>query len=247
MIERLRGALLEVAEGRILLEVRGVGFRVHVSTATSARLPGVGEEVRVVARMLLHREEAVVLYGFATTDEAELFDRLRAVSGVGPAVALHLLALSPVRLRRAIRDKDVKPLQAAPCVGPKLARRLITELADALPDDETPATAAAPAPPDPRPGPARERPSPTCSSAIGGGSRRWWRGWSGRCRTPRFRICSGRPSAASPLEARRDFHFSRRQQRVLGPGPRSCEGGGGAHPSGAPHLERPPGGGGVGG
>ena len=150
MIECLRGALLEVAEGRILLEVRGVGFRVHVSTATSARLPGVGEEVRVVARMLLHREEAVVLYGFATDDEAELFDRLRAVSGVGPAVALHLLALSPGRLRRAIRDKDVKPLQAAPGVGPKLARRLITELADALPDDETPATAAAPAPPDPR-------------------------------------------------------------------------------------------------
>ncbi len=137
MIERLSGTLLEADEGRVLLDVQGVGFRVRVPALTSARLPQVGNEASLMVRTLLHREEAVVLYGFASKDEAELFDRLRAVSGVGPGVALNLLALSPSRLREGIRERDVDLLRAAPGVGAKLARRLITELAEALPDEES--------------------------------------------------------------------------------------------------------------
>lgn len=139
MIERLRGTLLGIGEDRVLLEVHGVGFRVQVSTIAGSRLPPVGEEASLVIRTLLHREEAILLYGFASEEEAEVFDQLRAVNGVGPAVALHLLALSTPRLRQAIREKDVKFLQAAPGVGAKLARRLITELAEALPDEDAPA------------------------------------------------------------------------------------------------------------
>lgn len=143
MIERLTGTLVETDEGRVLLDVRGVGFRLQVSTGTAARLPPVGGEVSLTVRMLLHREEAVQLFGFAGGEEARFFDRLRGVNGVGPSVALHLLGLSLPRLRQAIREKDVKLLQAAPGVGAKLARRLITELAEALPeDDEVKAPAA---------------------------------------------------------------------------------------------------------
>lgn len=136
MIERLTGTLLEADEGQVLLDVRGIGFRLHISSATGARLPPSGDEVALVVRMLLHREEAVQLFGFAGGEEADFFDRLRGVNGVGPAVALNLLSLSVPRLRQAIREKDVKLLQAAPGVGAKLARRLITELAEALPEDE---------------------------------------------------------------------------------------------------------------
>ena len=136
MIERLTGTLLEIDEGRVLLDVHGIGFRLQVSTATAARLPPAENGVSLRVRMLLHREEAVQLFGFAGEEEAAFFDRLRGVNGVGPSVALNLLGLSVLRLRQAIREKDVKLLQAAPGVGAKLARRLITELAEALPADE---------------------------------------------------------------------------------------------------------------
>ena len=136
MIERLAGRLLETGEGDVLIDVGGIGFRLQVPTGTASRLPAPGDEVRLTVRMLLHREETVQLYGFGTREEALFFDQLRGVNGVGPSVALNLLSLSVSRLRQAIRDKEVKFLQGAPGVGAKLARRLITELAEALPDDE---------------------------------------------------------------------------------------------------------------
>jgi len=147
MIERLVGRLLDTGEGQVLLDVGGIGFRLQVPTGTASRLPTPGDEVRLTVRMLLHREETVQLYGFGSREEAVLFDQLRGVNGVGPSVALNLLSLSVPRLRQAIRDKEVKFLQGAPGVGAKLARRLITELAEALPDDES--DAPPPAPRDP--------------------------------------------------------------------------------------------------
>ena len=142
MIERLAGRLLATGEGHVVLDVHGIGFRLQVSTGTASRLGVPGDEISLTVRMLLHREETVQLYGFRETEEAALFDQLRGVSGVGPSVALNLLSLSVPRLRQAIRDKEVKMLQAAPGVGAKLARRLITELADALPEEESPAAPA---------------------------------------------------------------------------------------------------------
>lgn len=136
MIERLRGILLRAAPERVLLEVQGVGFGVQVSTATAARLPAPGSEATLVVRTLLPRGEDLVLYGFSTDEEADLFDRLCGISGVGPAVALRLLSLPTTRLREAIRSREVKWLQEAPGVGAKLARRIITELAEALPPAE---------------------------------------------------------------------------------------------------------------
>ncbi len=136
MIESLAGTLRLVDGDRVTLETGGVGFSVRVSAATLASLPPSGAPVTLRIRMLMPRDEAILLFGFATPEEADLFDRIRAVSGVGPAVALKLLSLSVAHLRKAIRSRDVKALCAAPGVGNRLARRLITELADALPDPE---------------------------------------------------------------------------------------------------------------
>lgn len=149
MIERLRGTVLRAAPERVLLDVHGVGFGVQVSTATAARLPAPGGEATLVVRTLLPRGEDLVLYGFSTDEEADLFDRLCGIGGVGPAVALRLLSLSTSRLREAIRTREVKLLQEAPGVGAKLARRIITELAEALPPpEEAGAVAARPADPE---------------------------------------------------------------------------------------------------
>ena len=135
MIERLRGAVLEDSGSSIVVEVGGVGFRVRVSREAAAGLPAVGGETSLLIRTLVHREEGFVLYGFRSADEAAMFDRLRGVSGVGPAVALSLLGLTPGGLRAAILGKEVKRLTSVPGVGLRLARRVITELAESLPDD----------------------------------------------------------------------------------------------------------------
>lgn len=153
MIERLRGAVLEDSGGAIVVEVGGVGFRVRVSAGAASALPPVGGETSLVVRTLVHREDGFVLYGFASADEAEMFDRLRAVSGVGPAVALNLLGLTPGGLREAILGKQVKRLTTAPGVGLRLARRVITELAESLPDD----LGAGPEPAAPTPDEVRRR------------------------------------------------------------------------------------------
>lgn len=135
MIERLRGSVIEKPGGSVLLEVGGLGFRVQISAGAETALPPVGAEAVLFARTVVHRDDGFVLYGFSSAEEGEWFDRLRGVSGVGPAVALNLLALTPARLHEAIREKDVKRLMTAPGVGGRIARRLITELAGSLPED----------------------------------------------------------------------------------------------------------------
>lgn len=153
MIERLRGRVVERTEDSVVLDARGVGFRVRISAAAANRLRPREDETTLVIRLLPHRDEALVLHGFASTEEAGVFDRLRGVSGVGPGVAMKLLSLTVPRIRQAIEDKDIGPLVAAPGVGKKLARRIITDLAGALPVEET----AAPAGPSGRRDPLTEQ------------------------------------------------------------------------------------------
>ena len=132
MIAFLRGRLAAVAGDEVWIDVGGVGFRVAVSRQTQRRLPGVGEPVRLLTRLVV-REEQWALYGFATADEQAAFDALLAVSGVGPRVALAVLSvLTPEELRRAAVLQDPAPLTRAPGVGPKLARRMVMELRDRL-------------------------------------------------------------------------------------------------------------------
>lgn len=132
MIGFLRGLLLHKTPQELLIDVGGVGYRVLVPISTFCRLGDQG----AMAQLLIHthvREDQLVLYGFATPAELELFEKLISVSGVGPKVALGVLSGIEVDdLIHAIRGNDVARLTRVPGVGKKTAERLILELKDKI-------------------------------------------------------------------------------------------------------------------
>ena len=135
MIASLEGEIAQKAGTRIVLDVNGVGYDVLVPTSTVAKLPPVGKRTRVHTRMVV-RDDSMTLFGFASTDERELFDLLVTVAGVGPKVALSFLSvLTPEALRRAVASGDVGALTVVPGVGKKVAQRVVLDLKDKLGDD----------------------------------------------------------------------------------------------------------------
>ena len=132
MIAFLTGRVAARSAAQALLDVGGVGCRLLMSTASLAELPAVGDEATV--HTYLHvREEELTLYGFTTEDERDVFERLIAVNGVGPKVALAVLSsLRPDALRSAIARDDVALLSTVPGIGKKTAQRLLIELKDVL-------------------------------------------------------------------------------------------------------------------
>ncbi len=136
MISFLEGDVAEKAGTRVVISVGGVGYDVLVPASTLSKLPPVGRPTRVHTRMTV-RDDAMVLYGFASADERELFDLLVTVNGIGPKVALSFLSvLSPEALRRAIASGDVAALTVVPGVGKKVAQRVALDLKDRLGGDE---------------------------------------------------------------------------------------------------------------
>ncbi len=148
MIGFLRGVLLQKSPQEILLDVAGVGYRVLVPISTFCRLGDIGAQ----AQLLIHthvREDQLALYGFATPVEIELFEKLIAVSGVGPKVALGVLSgIEADDLVHAVRANDVARLTRVPGIGKKTAERLILELKDKLASIHT--ESAAPPPQSPK-------------------------------------------------------------------------------------------------
>ncbi|HJA29255.1 MAG TPA: Holliday junction branch migration protein RuvA [Candidatus Olsenella pullicola] len=131
MIVQLTGTLLEVLPSRVVLDVGGVGYELGVSSTTAAALPHAGEAgVTILTRMIV-REDAMELYGFASRDERALFDQLRAISGVGPKLALSVLStFSPAVLAQIVTAQDAARMAQVPGVGRKKASRLLVELSD---------------------------------------------------------------------------------------------------------------------
>jgi holliday junction DNA helicase RuvA len=135
MISFLEGEIVEKSATRVVLGVGGVGYEVAVPTSVVASLPAVGRTARVHTRMVV-REDSMTLYGFAGTDERELFDLLTGVTGVGPKVALSFLsALAPDAIRRAVVAGDAATLTVVPGVGKKVAQRVVLDLRDKLGGD----------------------------------------------------------------------------------------------------------------
>ena len=132
MIAQLRGRILEKHPNRIVTDVNGVGYEVFVPLSTFYGLGEPGSEV--VLRIHTHvREDALLLYGFATSLEQELFERLIGVGGIGPKLALAVLSgIEPAELVRAIERGDVARLTAIPGVGRKTSDRIVLELKDRL-------------------------------------------------------------------------------------------------------------------
>lgn len=133
MITRLTGTVLEATPLSVVLDVRGVGYEVHVPVTTAERLPPAGHPVTVFTELVV-REDAHVLYGFATREDRELFRLLtQHVTGVGPKVALAILSsLSSASLRAAIVAGDLRVLSQCHGVGKKTAERIVIELREKL-------------------------------------------------------------------------------------------------------------------
>lgn len=134
MIGRLRGTLLEKHPPQLLIDVGGVGYEVEASMSTIYQLPAIGSEV-VVHTHLVVREDAHLLFGFATTDERRLFRTLIKVNGVGAKMALTILSgMNAGEFARCVQDNDTASLVRLPGVGKKTAERLVVEMRDRLKD-----------------------------------------------------------------------------------------------------------------
>src|SRR5215210_1455347 len=133
MIALLRGTLLEKNPSRLIVDAGGVGYDVQVPLSTFYVLgePGTSISLRIHTHV---REDLIALYGFATTLEQDLFERLIGISGIGPKLALAVLSgIEPGELVAAIERSDVARLTAIPGVGKKTAERIVLELKDRLP------------------------------------------------------------------------------------------------------------------
>jgi Holliday junction DNA helicase RuvA len=133
MIALLRGTLVDKNPNRLILEAGGVGYDVQVPLSTFYVLgePGTPVTLRIHTHV---REDALALFGFATPLELTLFERLIAINGIGPKLALAVLSgIEPADFIRAIRSQDVARLTAIPGIGKKTAERIGLELKDRLP------------------------------------------------------------------------------------------------------------------
>jgi Holliday junction DNA helicase RuvA len=133
MIALLRGTLVEKHPNQVILDVGGVGYDVIVPISTFSKLSETGSETRL--RIHTHvREDAFLLYGFLTADEKNMFEKLIAVSGIGPGLAIKVLSgIDASDLLTSIRRGEVEKLVRIPGVGKKTAERMILELRDKLP------------------------------------------------------------------------------------------------------------------
>ncbi len=144
MIAQLTGTVIHVGASALVLDVGGVGYRILATPATLATLH-VGQESSLATHLVV-REDSLTLFGFEHVHERDMFEMLQSVQGVGPRLALALLAVhAPHTLVAVIASGDVKALQRVPGVGAKVAARLMLELGGKLtsPDgDDAPAAVA---------------------------------------------------------------------------------------------------------
>ena len=162
MIGRLSGLLLDARPDEVLLDVSGVGYRVHIPLSTFYRLSP-PPPVPIALHVHTHvREDAIQLFGFWTAAERQAFLRLIAISGIGPRLALAVLSgIGAEDLDRAVRDADRGMLERIPGIGRKTAERMLLELRDGLEPKRRGWSLARPRLRARGPTPMRSRPSST--------------------------------------------------------------------------------------
>lgn len=132
MIASLSGTILKIEESSLVIGVGGVGVRVFVPRTVLEDVGGVGRSLRLHTHLIV-REQELSLYGFETEEDLQLFEVLLGVNGVGPKVALSILAtLSPEMLKSAIMREETAVLQRVPGIGKKTAERIMFQLRDKL-------------------------------------------------------------------------------------------------------------------
>src|SRR6185295_11978133 len=134
MIGRIRGKLLEKQAPELLVDVNGVGYEIQAPMTTIYQLPALGENVELFTHLVV-REDAHLLFGFASLPDRALFRALIKVNGVGPKLALTILSgMDVADFVRCVRDNDAAGLVKLPGVGKKTAERLLIEMRDRLRD-----------------------------------------------------------------------------------------------------------------
>lgn len=152
MIVHLTGTLVALTATSATLDVAGVGYELGISGSTASELPQVGTTDVTLLTRLVVREDNWQLFGFASDDERRLFDKLCAISGVGPKMALSVLStFTPAALAGVVAARDESAMARVPGVGKKKASRLVLELQGILEEglvmpDLAPQPMAAPAP-----------------------------------------------------------------------------------------------------
>ncbi|MCB9007888.1 MAG: Holliday junction branch migration protein RuvA [Ardenticatenaceae bacterium] len=132
MIASLSGTILKIESSSLVVSVGGVGVRVFVPRTVLEDVGGVGRSLRLHTHLIV-REQELSLYGFETEEDLQLFEVLLGVNGVGPKVALSILAtLSPELLKSAIMREETAVLQRVPGIGKKTAERIMFQLRDKL-------------------------------------------------------------------------------------------------------------------
>lgn len=136
MIVQLTGSLIEVTPSVLVLDVNGVGYELRCSAMTAASVPAVGTSGVTLLTRLAVRENSMTLFGFASREERTLFDRLIAVSGVGPSLALSVLStFTPATCAVVVATNDATRMATVPGVGKKTATRLLVELQSVFASD----------------------------------------------------------------------------------------------------------------
>lgn len=131
MIAQLNGRLIEKAPTEVVLECGGVGYEVKISLNTFSTI-GSDEHIKLFIKFVV-REDAQILYGFATKIEREMFNHLVSVSGIGPNTAMIMLSsLVPEEIASAIQNEDVRTIQGIKGIGVKTAQRVIVDLKDKM-------------------------------------------------------------------------------------------------------------------
>lgn len=144
MIAKISGCLLEKSPTRVLIEVSGIGYEIHIPLSTFDKVGAIGEKTSLFTHLHV-REDALQLFGFATATEKQLFQHLLAVTGIGPKAAQSILSGCSVEtFCRYVAQNEIAALTSIPGIGKKTAERLVLELRDRLMrwlPDETAVTA----------------------------------------------------------------------------------------------------------
>jgi Holliday junction DNA helicase RuvA len=141
MIGSVRGRIASKTPPQLMVDVGGLGYELEAPMSTFFHLPAVGEEVSLLTHLVV-REDAHILYAFATEGERRLFRNLIKVSGVGPKIALALLSgISVEAFSRCVVNEDITALTKVPGIGRKTAERLVIEMRDRLGEPTAPASA----------------------------------------------------------------------------------------------------------
>lgn len=132
MINHINGILEHIIGNQVTIDVSGIGYGVKVPTSVLAKLPKIGEKIKLYTAMIV-REDSQVLYGFLTIEEKNLFNLLLTASGIGPKMALSLMsAIEMGKLVAAVTKGNVDLITSVPGIGLKTAQRLVIELKEKL-------------------------------------------------------------------------------------------------------------------